>query len=291
MSINEKNTSPTESVVNIPIDKLKDFADHPFSVRDDDAMQQTVESIREYGVLVPAIARPLEDGTFELISGHRRKHACELAGIETMPVIVRDLDRNAAIIIMVDSNLQRENILPSEKAKAYKMKLEAIKRQGKRHDLTSTQVVSKLRSNEEIGLDTHESRETIRRYIRLTNLIPELLQKVDDGQIALTPAVELSFLQEHEQRQLLDEMGRTDATPNLSQSQRLRIFSRDGRLSPDVICAIMSEEKANQKERLRIPVDRVKKFFPKSYTTARMEEEIIKLCEAQYRRRMSREAR
>lgn len=208
-----------------------------------------------------------------------------------VPALIYSLNRDEATIAMVDSNLHREKILPSEKAFAYKLKMEAMGRQGQRTDLTSTQVVSKLRSNEEIGLDTHESRETIRRYIRLTNLIPELLQKVDDGQIALTPAVELSFLQEHEQRQLLDEMGRTDATPNLSQSQRLRIFSRDGRLSPDVICAIMSEEKANQKERLRIPVDRVKQFFPKSYTTARMEEEIIKLCEAQYRRRMSREAR
>lgn len=256
-------------------------------------MDALVESIQSQGILTPLIVRKKEYTTdeYEIISGHRRYRAAMKAGLETVPAFIYTLDRNAAAIMLVDYNLHRERLLPSEKAFAYKMKLDAMKQQGHRSDLTLTQVVSKLRSYEEIGHDTSESRETVRRYIRLTNLIPEILQKVDDGQIALTPAVELSFLQEHEQRQLLDEMGRTDATPNLSQSQRLRIFSRDGRLSPDVICAIMSEEKANQKERLRIPVDRVKKFFPKSYTTARMEEEIIKLCEAQYRRRMSREAR
>ena len=279
--------------VKMDIGKLHPFEGHPFKVQDNEEMDALVESIQSQGILTPLIVRKKENTTdeYEIISGHRRYRAAMKAGLETVPAFIYALDRNAAAIMLVDCNLHRERLLPSEKAFAYKMKMEAMNKQGFRRDLTSTQVVSKLRSNEEIGLDTHESRETIRRYIRLTNLIPELLQKVDDGQIALTPAVELSFLQEHEQRQLLDEMGRTDATPNLSQSQRLRIFSRDGRLSPDVICAIMSEEKANQKERLRIPVDRVKKFFPKSYTTARMEEEIIKLCEAQYRRRMSREAR
>lgn len=279
--------------VKMDIGKLHPFEGHPFKVQDNEEMDALMESIQSQGILTPLIVRKKENTTdeYEIISGHRRYRAAMKAGLETVPAFIYALDRNAAAIMLVDCNLHRERLLPSEKAFAYKMKLDAMKRQGHRSDLTLTQVVSKLRSYEEIGHDTSESRETVRRYIRLTNLIPEILQKVDDGQIALTPAVELSFLQEHEQRQLLDEMGRTDATPNLSQSQRLRIFSRDGRLSPDVICAIMSEEKANQKERLRIPVDRVKKFFPKSYTTARMEEEIIKLCEAQYRRRMSREAR
>ena len=279
--------------VKMDIGKLHPFEGHPFKVQDNEEMDALVESIQSQGILTPLIVRKKENTTdeYEIISGHRRYRAAMKAGLETVPAFIYTLDRNAAAIMLVDCNLHRERLLPSEKAFAYKMKLDAMKQQGHRSDLTLTQVVSKLRSYEEIGHDTSESRETVRRYIRLTTLIPELLQKVDDGQIALTPAVELSFLQEHEQRQLLDEMGRTDATPNLSQSQRLRIFSRDGRLSLDVICAIMSEEKANQKERLRIPVDRVKKFFPKSYTTARMEEEIIKLCEAQYRRRMSREAR
>ena len=285
MSINEKNTSPTESVVNIPIDKLKDFADHPFSVRDDGAMQQTVESIREYGVLVPAIARPLEDGTFELISGHRRKHACELAGIETMPVIVRDLDRNAAIIIMVDSNLQRENILPSEKAKAYKMKLEAIKRQGKRHDLTSTQVVSKLRSNEEIGQAVNESRETIRRYIRLTELEPQLMQMVDEGKIAMTPAVEISYLKPEEQKLLIETIDSEQATPSLSQAQRMKRLSQEGKLSDDAMLGIMMEQKKPETWDLKLPMDKIRKYFPRSYTPQRMEETIIKLLDMWMKKR------
>ena len=285
MSINEKNASPTESVVNIPIDKLKDFADHPFSVRDDDAMQQTVESIREYGVLVPAIARPLEDGTFELISGHRRKHACELAGIETMPVIVRDLDRNAAIISMVDSNLQRENILPSEKAKAYKMKLDAIKRQGKRHDLTSTQVVSKLRSNEEIGQAVNESRETIRRYIRLTELEPQLMQMVDEGKIAMTPAVEISYLKPEEQKLLIETIDSEQATPSLSQAQRMKRLSQEGKLSDDAMLGIMMEQKKPETWDLKLPMDKIRKYFPRSYTPQRMEETIIKLLDMWMKKR------
>jgi len=278
--------------VKMDIGKLHPFEGHPFKVQDNEEMDALVESIQSQGILTPLIVRKKENTTdeYEIISGHRRYRAAMKAGLETVPAFIYALDRNAAAIMLVDCNLHRERLLPSEKAFAYKMKLDAMKHQGFRADLTSVQVAQKL-SAETIADEVGTSRYQIRRYIRLTNLIPELLQKVDDGQIALTPAVELSFLQEHEQRQLLDEMGRTDATPNLSQSQRLRIFSRDGRLSSDVICAIMSEEKANQKERLRIPVDRVKKFFPKSYTTARMEEEIIKLCEAQYRRRMSREAR
>jgi len=278
--------------VKMDIGKLHPFEGHPFKVQDNEEMDALVESIQSQGILTPLIVRKKENTTdeYEIISGHRRYRAAMKAGLETVPAFIYALDRNAAAIMLVDCNLHRERLLPSEKAFAYKMKLDAMKHQGFRADLTSVQVAQKL-SAETIADEVGTSRYQIRRYIRLTNLIPELLQKVDDGQIALTPAVELSFLQEHEQRQLLDEMGRTDATPNLSQSQRLRIFSRDGRLSSDVICAIMSEEKANQKERLRIPVDRVKQFFPKSYTTARMEEEIIKLCEAQYRRRMSREAR
>ena len=273
--------------------KLQALEGHPFKVQDNEEMDALVESIQSQGILTPLIVRKKENTTdeYEIISGHRRYRAAMKAGLETVPAFIYALDRNAAAIMLVDCNLHRERLLPSEKAFAYKMKLDAMKHQGYRSDLSSDQVGPKLESAEMMALVADDSKSQIRRYIRLTNLIPELLQKVDDGQIALTPAVELSFLQEHEQRQLLDEMGRTDATPNLSQSQRLRSFSRDGRLSPDVICAIMSEEKANQKERLRIPVDRVKKFFPKSYTTARMEEEIIKLCEAQYRRRMSREAR
>ena len=279
--------------VKMDIGKLHPFEGHPFKVQDNEEMDALVESIQSQGILTPLIVRKKENTTdeYEIISGHRRYRAAMKAGLETVPAFIYALDRNAAAIMLVDCNLHRERLLPSEKAFAYKMKLDAMKHQGYRSDLSSDQVGPKLESAEMMALVADDSKSQIRRYIRLTNLIPELLQKVDDGQIALTPAVELSFLQEHEQRQLLDEMGRTDATPNLSQSQRLRIFSRDGRLSPDVICAIMSEEKANQKERLRIPVDRVKKFFPKSYTTARMEEEIIKLCEAQYRRRMSREAR
>ena len=279
--------------VKMDIGKLHPFEGHPFKVQDNEEMDALVESIQSQGILTPLIVRKKENTTdeYEIISGHRRYRAAMKAGLETVPAFIYALDRNAAAIMLVDCNLHRERLLPSEKAFAYKMKLDAMKRQGCRTDLTSDQVGRKLESTEMMALVADDSKSQIRRYIRLTNLIPELLQKVDDGQIALTPAVELSFLQEHEQRQLLDEMGRTDATPNLSQSQRLRIFSRDGRLSPDVVCAIMSEEKANQKERLRIPVDRVKKFFPKSYTTARMEEEIIKLCEAQYRRRMSRDAR
>ena len=278
--------------IKMDIGKLHPFEGHPFKVQDNEEMDALVESIQSQGILTPLIVRKKENTTdeYEIISGHRRYRAAMKAGLETVPAFIYALDRNAAAIMLVDCNLHRERLLPSEKAFAYKMKLDAMKHQGFRADLTSVQVAQKL-SAETIADEVGTSRYQIRRYIRLTNLIPELLQKVDDGQIALTPAVELSFLQEHEQRQLLDEMGRTDATPNLSQSQRLRIFSRDGRLSPDVICAIMSEEKANQKERLRIPVDRVKQFFPKSYTTARMEEEIIKLCEAQYHRRMSREAR
>lgn len=278
MSINKNNTSPTETIVSIPIDKLKNFADHPFSIRDDDAMQQTVESVREYGVLVPAIARPLEDGTFELISGHRRKHACELAGLTTMPVIVRDIDRNTATIMMVDSNLQRENILPSERAKAYKMKLDALKQQGKRHDLTSTQPVQKL-SVEQVAEEAGTSREQIRRYIRLNELNPELMQMVDEGKIGMTPAVEISYLKPNEQKMLIETIDSEQATPSFSQAQRMRKLSQEGKLNDDTVLGIMMEQKKPENWDLKLPMDKIRRYFPRSYTPQRMEETIIKLLE------------
>ena len=281
---NSKETSNTESIINIPIDKLKDFADHPFTVRDDDAMQQTVESIREYGVLVPAIARPLEDGTYELIAGHRRKHACEVAGIKTMPVIVRDVDRNTATIIMVDSNLQRENILPSERAKAYKMKLDAIKRQGARHDLTSTQLAQKL-SVEKVAEEAGTSKDQIRRYIRLTELDPELQKMVDEGKIAMTPAVEISYLKPDEQKLLIETIDSEQATPSLSQAQRMKRLSQEGKLNDDAMLGIMMEQKKPETWDLKLPMDKIRKFFPRSYTPQRMEETIIKLLEMWMKKR------
>ena len=281
---NSKETSNTESIINIPIDKLKDFADHPFSVRDDDAMQQTVESIREYGVLVPAIARPLEDGTYELIAGHRRKHACEVAGIKTMPVIVRDVDRNTATIIMVDSNLQRENILPSERAKAYKMKLDAIKRQGARHDLTSTQLAQKL-SVEKVAEEAGTSKDQIRRYIRLTELDPELQKMVDEGKIAMTPAVEISYLKPDEQKILIETIDSEQATPSFSQAQRMRRLSQEGKLNDDAVLDIMMEQKKPENWDLKLPMDKIRKYFPRSYTPQRMEETIIKLLEMWMKKR------
>lgn len=275
---NNKDTPNTEAIINIPIDKLKDFADHTFSVRDDDAMQQTVESIREYGVLVPAIARPLEDGTYELIAGHRRKHACEVAGIQTMPVIVRDVDRNTATIIMVDSNLQRENILPSERAKAYKMKLDAIKRQGARHDLTSTQLAQKL-SVEKVAEEAGTSKDQIRRYIRLNELQPELQKMVDEGKIGITPAVELSYLKPDEQKLLIETIDSEQATPSLSQAQRMKRLSQEGKLNDDAMLGIMMEQKKPETWDLKLPMDKIRKYFSRSYTPQRMEETIIKLLE------------
>lgn len=274
-----------ETIKEIPLGELHPFPDHPFGVRDDEAMAQTVESIQEYGVLVPAIARPLEDGGYELISGHRRKHACELAGIETMPVIVRDIDRNAATIIMVDSNLQRENILPSEKAKAYKMKLEAIKQQGARHDLTSDQVGRKLESVEKIAQQSSDSKTQIRRYIRLTELEPELMQMVDDGKIGMTPAVELSYLKPDEQRLLIDTIDSEQATPSLSQAQRMKRLSQEGKLNDDAMLGIMMEQKKPENWNLTLPMDKIKKFFPKTYTPQRMEDTIIKLLEGWMKKR------
>ena len=273
-----------ESISNIELAKLKPFRDHPFSIRDDDAMQQTVESVRAYGVLVPAIARPLEDGSYELISGHRRKHACELAGLSTMPVIIRDIDRDAATIIMVDSNLQRDSILPSERAKAYKMKLDAIKRQGARHDLTSTQVAQKL-SVEKVAEEAGTSKDHVRRYIRLNELQPELQKMVDDGKIGMTPAVELSYLKPHEQRLLIETIDSEQATPSLSPAQRMKRLSQEGRLTDDSMLGIMMEQKKPENWNLSLPMDKIKKYFPRSYTPQRMEETIIKLLESWMKKR------
>ncbi len=274
----------TETIKEIPLGELHPFPDHPFGVRDDDAMQETVESIREYGVLVPAIARPREDGGFEIIAGHRRHHACELAGLSTMPVIVRDIDRNAATIIMVDSNLQRESILPSERAKAYKMKLEAIKRQGARHDLTSTQVAQKL-SVEKVAEEAGTSKDQVRRYIRLNELQPELQQMVDEGKIGMTPAVEISYLKPDEQKMLIETIDSEQATPSLSQAQRMKRLSQEGKLSDDAMLDIMMEQKKPENWDLKLPMDKIRKFFPRSYTPQRMEETIMKLLEMWMKKR------
>ena len=285
-----KNSNVSEVIKEIELSQLHPFPDHPFGVRDDESMEQTVESIREYGVLVPAIARPREDGGYELIAGHRRKHACELAGLMTMPVIVRDIDRNTATIMMVDSNLQRENILPSERAKAYKMKLEAIKRQGKRHDLTSTQPVQKL-SVEQVAEEAGTSREQIRRYIRLNELQPELMQLVDEGKIGMTPAVEISYLKPDEQKLLIETIDSEQATPSFSQAQRMRRLSQEGKLNDDAVLDIMMEQKKPENWDLKLPMDRIRKYFPRSYTPQKMEETIIKLLEMWMKKRQREQQR
>lgn len=266
-----------EKIIEIPISELHPFKNHPFKVMDDERMLDTAESIREYGVLVPAIARPREDGGYELIAGHRRKRGCELAGLESMPVIVRDMDDDAAVIVMVDSNVQRESLLPSERAFAYKMKLEAIKHQGLRADPTSRQLVGKSEAADIVGQNAGESGRQVQRYIRLTHLIPELIEMVDNRKIALNPAVELSYLKPAEQKMLLTVMDSEQASPSLSQAQRLKKFSQDGRLSEDSMLAIMSEEKKKDVDRISIPRDTVRKFFPKNYTPKQMEDTIIML--------------
>ena len=277
-----------EKVQNIPLGELHPFRNHPFKVKDDAAMQDTVESVREYGVLVPAIARPDPDGGYELIAGHRRHHASELAGKETMPVIVRDLDDDAATIIMVDSNLQREELLPSERAFAYKMKLEAMKHQGERLDLTSAQVGRKLENRESreiLAEQVGQSRNQISRFIRLTELIPTLLDMVDERKIAFNPAVELSYLKKEEQTLLLEAMDSEQATPSLSQAQRLKKFSQQKMLSLDVMRAVMSEEKKTDLDRVTLKNETLRKYFPKSYTPKQMEDTIIKLLEGWYKKR------
>ena len=255
-------------------------------------MADTAESIREYGVLVPAIVRPREEGGYEIVAGHRRKRGCEIAGLDTMPVIVRDLDDDAATIIMVDSNIQRETLFPSERAFAYKMKLDAIKRQGARSDLTSGQVGQKLKTSVDlVANQAGESTKQVQRFIRLTNLIPELLDMVDNRKIAFNPAVELSYLRQDEQTELLDAMDSEQATPSLSQAQRLKKFSQEGRLSIDVMRAIMSEEKKSDLDRVTLSSEKLSKYFPKSWTPAQMENQIIKLLESWHKRRQQMQER
>ena len=281
-----------EKVMQIPLADLHPFKNHPFKVQDDERMLDTAESIREYGVLVPAIVRPREEGGYEIVAGHRRKRGCEIAGLDTMPVIVRDLDDDAATIIMVDSNIQRETLLPSERAFAYKMKLDAIKRQGARSDLTSGQVGQKLKTSVDlVANQAGESTKQVQRFIRLTNLIPELLDMVDNRKIAFNPAVELSYLTQDEQTELLDAMDSEQATPSLSQAQRLKKFSQEGRLSIDVMRAIMSEEKKSDLDRVTLSSEKLSKYFPKSWTPAQMENQIIKLLESWHKRRQQMQER
>lgn len=279
-----------EKVQEIPLSELHPFPNHPFKVVDDERMLDTADSIREHGVLVPAIARPRADGGYELIAGHRRKRGCELAGLDTMPVIVRNLDDDASTIIMVDSNIQRESLLPSERAFAYKMKLEAIKRQGARSDLTSLQVAQKL-SAQKVGDDAGISKDQVRRYIRLTELVPDLLDMVDMKKIAFNPAVELSYLKPEEQTALMEAMDSEQATPSLSQAQRLKRFSQEGTLSPDMMRAILSEEKKADMDRVTLTGDTLRKYFPKSYTPRQMEQTILKLLEGWHRRRQQSQER
>ena len=268
-----------EFISQLPPDKLSPFAKHPYRVREDAAMDELVESIRVHGILSPLLARPKGEG-YELVSGHRRRLAAQKLGLPTVPVLVREMSDDEAVILMVDSNLQRENLLPSEKAFAYRMKLEAMKHQGK---ATSRQVVGKLESADEVGQVNGESGRTIQRYIRLTNLVPPLLQMVDDGRIAFSPAVELSYLTRDEQAELWDLIGQEDATPSLSQALRMKQLSREAKLTPEVLYAILTEEKPNQKEQVRIKTESLRKYFPRNYSAQQMEREIIKLLEARYR--------
>ena len=279
-----------ERVQEIPLDQLKPFRNHPFKVRDDQRMLDTVDSIREYGVLVPAIARPDPEGGYELISGHRRKRGCEMAGLQTMPVIIRNLDDDAAVLVMVDSNIQREELLPSERAFAYKMKLEALKHQGARSDLTSMQVAQKL-SVQKVGDDAGVSKDQVRRFIRLTELISELLDMVDERKLAFNPAVEVSYLKWDEQRMLLEAMDAEQTTPSLSQAQRLKKFSQEGRLTEEAMSAIMSEEKKSDMDKVTLRSDTLRRYFPKSYTPKQMEQTIIKLLDVWQKQRQKNQER
>ena len=276
-----------EQVQQIPIGELFPFKNHPFKVLDDDSMSDTVESVKQYGVLAPLIARPRPEGGYEIISGHRRQHAAQLAGLDTLPVIVRQMDDDAAVLLMVDSNLQRENILPSERAFAYKMKLEALKNQGARSDLTSAQVAPKL-STEKIGEEVGMSKDNVKRYIRLTNLVPELLDMVDEKKIAFNPAVELSYLDEAQQRDFLEAMNDTQNAPSLSQAQRLKKLAQEGHFSYDVAFAVMGEEKKGELDKVVIKNDTLRKYFPRSYTPKQMEDTIIKLLD-QWQRKQQRQ--
>jgi len=278
-----------EQVQQIPIGELFSFKNHPFKVLDDESMQRTVESVEQYGVLSPLIARPRPEGGYEIISGHRRQHAAQLAGLDTLPVIVRNMDDDAAVLLMVDSNLQRENILPSERAFAYKMKLEAIKNQGARSDLTSGQIVQKSKlSIERVAEDAGEGYKTVQRFIRLTNLVPELLDMVDEKKIAFNPAVELSYLDTNQQRDFLEAMNDTQNAPSLSQAQRLKKLAQEGHFSYDVAFAVMGEEKKDELDKVVIKNDTLRKYFPRSYTPKQMEDTIIKLLE-QWQRKQQRQ--
>ncbi|OUQ39190.1 ParB/RepB/Spo0J family partition protein [Faecalibacterium sp. An121] len=281
----------TEQIQQIPIADLHPFKNHPFKVLDDEAMQRTVESVAQFGVLAPLVVRPREEGGYEIISGHRRQHAAELAGLKTLPVIVRNMDDDQAVIQMVDSNLQRESILPSERAFAYKMKLEAIKNQGARSDLTSAQVGPKLTAAEKIALDSDDSKSQVKRFIRLTNLIPELLELVDQKKISFNPAVELSYLTTSEQRDFFEAMQDTQNAPSLSQAQRIKKLSQAGQCSYDAIFDIMGEEKKAEMDRVTIKNDVLRKYFPKSYTPRQMEETILKLLEQWQKKRQRSQER
>ena len=278
-----------EQVQQIPIGELFPFKNHPFKVLDDESMQRTVESVEQYGVLSPLIARPRPEGGYEIISGHRRQHAAQLAGLDALPVIVRQMDDDAAVLLMVDSNLQRENILPSERAFAYKMKLEALKNQGARSDLTSGQIVQKSKlSIERVAEDAGEGYKTVQRFIRLTNLIPELLDMVDEKKIAFNPAVELSYLDESQQRDFLEAMNDTQNAPSLSQAQRLKKLAQEGHFSYDVAFAVMGEEKKDELDKVVIKNDTLRKYFPRNFTPKQMEDTIIKLLE-QWQRKQQRQ--
>ena len=274
-----------EHVVMVPLDKIHPFKAHPFKVVNDEEMKKTAESIKQYGVLVPAIVRPLENGEYEMISGHRRRYASMLAGKETMPVIVREMDDDTATILMVDSNLQRENILPSERAKAYQMKMEALKHQGQRSDLTSRQVGTKLRTDEKVALDTGESARQVQRYMRLNNLIPELLDMVDDKKLAFNPAVELSYLKPEEQKEFLMAMESAQTSPSLSQAQRLKKASQEGHCTADLMQSVMDEDKKSPMDRVVFDTSDLRKYFPKSYTPKQMQDTILKLLEQWTRKR------
>ena len=280
-----------EAIVNIALSELYDFPNHPFKVRDDEAMQETAESIRQYGVLVPAIVRPREEGGYEIIAGHRRKHGSELAGLKKLPCIIREMDNDTATILMVDSNIQRENILPSERAQAYKMKLEAIKRQGARTDLTSPQFAAKFRADDEVAKSSDVSGDTVRRYIRLTELSPELQQMVDEKKIGMTPAVEISYLKPEEQQMLLTAIDSEQATPSLSQAQRMKKLSREGKLNDDSMLDIMMEQKKPETYNFVLSADKLRKYFPRSYTPQKMEETILKLLDAWMRKRQRDQTR
>ena len=280
-----------EQVQQIPIGELFPFKNHPFKVLDDESMQRTVESVEQYGVLSPLIARPRPEGSYEIISGHRRQHAAQLAGLETLPVIVRNMDDNAAVLLMVDSNLQRENILPSERAFAYKMKLEALKKQGARSDLTSRQIVGKLETADLVGKGSGESGRQVQRFIRLTNLIPELLNMVDEKELAFNPAVELSYLDEAQQRDFLEAMNDTQNAPSLSQAQRLKKLALEGHFSYDAAFAVMGEAKKDELDKVVIKNDTLRKYFPRSYTPKQMEDTIIKLLEQWQRKRQRQNER